>query len=416
MLSEIKSFIKGEKAKPNFRNRYWFINMIRFYTMKAFTTKNRDENLWVFGCWLGERFDDNSRYLFEYVNNNHKEIRAVWLTSNPDIEKRVKDMGYEVYISNSIKGEQIQKKAGVVFCTTGFDDFGYQPKVYGAIVCSMWHGVAIKHHYFAGVSKMTLAHYKNLIQMKIFDWTYRDITTTSSEASTDFFKESFALSNKTMALTGFPRDDVFEMEFDKAEILGNSQYDKSKIILYMPTYRNYEDNTIVDTINGLNHNKNFLRMLEDENAYFLLKKHFLTKLDSSQLDHRIVVLDNNKVSSTQELLSIADVLITDYSSCIFDFSITGRQSLLYVPDFDIYDKNVGVLDRWREMYKECGIHTIDELCHMTINAIKGKCDIAKKTTLFVKDVYIDKRIRGQCYSENVYEYVKKYQKRRKLRR
>ena len=41
-----------------------------------------DKNLWVFGAWFGEKYADNSKYLFEYVNENHTEIRAVWLTQN----------------------------------------------------------------------------------------------------------------------------------------------------------------------------------------------------------------------------------------------------------------------------------------------------------------------------------------------
>ena len=41
----------------------------------------------------------------------------------------------------------------------------------------------------------------------------------------------------------------------------------------------------------------------------------------------------------QELLSIADVLISDYSSLMFDFALTKRPCFLYVPDLDYYIKN-----------------------------------------------------------------------------
>jgi len=43
----------------------------------------------------------------------------------------------------------------------------------------------------------------------------------------------------------------------------------------------------------------------------------------------------------QELLCAADVLITDYSSSIWDFSFTGKPCFLYAPDLAQYDKERG---------------------------------------------------------------------------
>lgn len=40
-----------------------------------------------------------------------------------------------------------------------------------------------------------------------------------------------------------------------------------------------------------------------------------------------------------ELLAVADVLISDYSSCLWDFSITERPSFVYAPDIDSYHSN-----------------------------------------------------------------------------
>lgn len=38
-----------------------------------------------FGAWFGEKYADNSKYLFEYVNKNHPEIRVIWVTRNENI-------------------------------------------------------------------------------------------------------------------------------------------------------------------------------------------------------------------------------------------------------------------------------------------------------------------------------------------
>ena len=40
----------------------------------------KDNNLWLFGSWFGESYVDNSKYLFEYVNQNQPKIKAIWIT------------------------------------------------------------------------------------------------------------------------------------------------------------------------------------------------------------------------------------------------------------------------------------------------------------------------------------------------
>ena len=46
----------------------------------------RDDNLWVFGSWYGEKFSDNSRALFDYcvTKKNKNLLKFVWLTRNND--------------------------------------------------------------------------------------------------------------------------------------------------------------------------------------------------------------------------------------------------------------------------------------------------------------------------------------------
>jgi CDP-glycerol glycerophosphotransferase (TagB/SpsB family) len=49
-----------------------------FRVLKVLSIRNR--KLWVFGCWKGMKYDDNSKFLFEYVNHHYPKIRCVWLT------------------------------------------------------------------------------------------------------------------------------------------------------------------------------------------------------------------------------------------------------------------------------------------------------------------------------------------------
>ena len=398
--------LKKKYFRPNIRGRYWLINMLKFYSLKIITRTTRDKSLWIFGCWEGNRYDDNSRYLFEYINKNHPDIRAVWLTNREDILKRVKQLGYEVYLANSKEGRRIQLKAGVVFHTNGLDDFGFHCLFYGAKICALWHGVGIKKTYFASVKRKTLGYWKNRVQNMIFSWVYRDITITSSELSSDYYSKSFCISKDNMALTGFPRDDIFSMNIDKQDVFQDKSNSSSKIILYMPTYRDYEDKNIRNTISLLASDTILIDSLRCNKAKILIKKHYLTKIEDIELPDVIDILDSDKVSSTQELLAVADLLITDYSSCILDYSLTKRPSLLYAPDFNIYDENVGVMDEWRGLYEEYSLKSFHELKYAIMDVLDGKQQKGEKTAEYILNLFEDEKIIGNCYSENVYRYIK----------
>lgn len=71
--------LKKRTKVPNNRKKYWFPNMLLFYLLRLNVC--RDKNLWIFGSWEGNRYDDNSRHLFEYIREMHPDIRAVWLAN-----------------------------------------------------------------------------------------------------------------------------------------------------------------------------------------------------------------------------------------------------------------------------------------------------------------------------------------------
>ncbi len=82
--------------------------MIRFSTFFLFFILKIlipvKKNYIVFGHRSGKRFGDNSRYMFIYLNQNFKNKRCIWITKEQKILKIVRDMGYECYISDSIRG------------------------------------------------------------------------------------------------------------------------------------------------------------------------------------------------------------------------------------------------------------------------------------------------------------------------
>jgi hypothetical protein len=58
----------------------------------------------IFCSWFGEKNFVNSKVLFEYVNNNDKNIKPNWLTNNRKVYNELQSKGYRVYFSYSIFG------------------------------------------------------------------------------------------------------------------------------------------------------------------------------------------------------------------------------------------------------------------------------------------------------------------------
>ncbi len=74
-----------------------------FFIIYKFIPKKK--GLLVFGDRAGQRFADNSRHLFLYINNKLKnKFRPIWITKNKDIYNFLNSKNYEVYYSKSFKG------------------------------------------------------------------------------------------------------------------------------------------------------------------------------------------------------------------------------------------------------------------------------------------------------------------------
>ena len=78
------------------------VNQTPIY-LASFLVK-RDANIWVFGSWKGQLYNDNSKYLFEYVLNEKKDIKAFWIVKNKRLFKELKFNNKPVLYYYSPKG------------------------------------------------------------------------------------------------------------------------------------------------------------------------------------------------------------------------------------------------------------------------------------------------------------------------
>ena len=182
------------------------INIILFNLCYLIPFRKKD--LWVYGAREGCKYDDNSMYLFEYMNKNHPEIESIWLTGNIKALELVRAKGYKAYLNNSFKGKKLQVRAGVVVYSHGLIDFGTFPLVAGAELVAVWHGMGFKKIYNGKFTGWKLKFKKALDHL--FSWTRRTITPVTSQYSKDWANEMFTLNYDDIVVTGQPRNDVFK--------------------------------------------------------------------------------------------------------------------------------------------------------------------------------------------------------------
>lgn len=167
-----------------------------------------------------------------------------------------------------------------------------------------------------------------------------DLCISNSTFETEVFRQTHWPKNEILEL-GHARNDIFFRESDAAARVRRhfGIADGKKIALYAPTFRNDDDATCYD----LDHSR-FLDALEQRfggNFVLLNRYHMKTlKARSSQAEDPRV-LDATAYPDIQELMVAADIGITDYSSWICDFVLTGRPGFIYAPDLSRYDRERG---------------------------------------------------------------------------
>ena len=360
----------------------------------------RSKKIWVFGGWEGAHYDDNSRHLFEYVNRKHPDILAIWLTKSSEIANQIQSDGFSAYTFYSIKGVWAALRAGVAIYSHGLIDFGLFPLVGGAKIVSLWHGMGFKKIYNAKYNGLKLKVKKFL--SCFFSWTHRDITTVTSEYTRTQFQHIFGIDPKDVFITGQPRNDALFKCRSKSVVLESLKInDDKKIILYMPTYRapSLGCDYMKGLVDELFDSPMLDNFLERENAVFLVKLHPLTPHMVFPKRENFRILDYNSVKNNQELLSVSDILVTDYSSCFVDFALLNRPIIFYVPDQDKFVSQSEGLDA--DFFRISKLNSARDVEEFVFKLEHSSNVVCAATN----ELFEDPSIRGTCYCRNVYKLI-----------
>ena len=99
------------------------LNKLKILVQLYYTSMiTRDDKLLIFGSWLGEKYADNPRYLYEYIVENRPDLKAVWITKNQEVFQKLHKRQYPVMMAEKRETRKIVKKANYIFTATGIFD------------------------------------------------------------------------------------------------------------------------------------------------------------------------------------------------------------------------------------------------------------------------------------------------------
>jgi CDP-glycerol glycerophosphotransferase len=356
----------------------YFLNIPLFWISTVIPKRN---NIWIFGAWMGQRYADNSKYLFEYVNQHCPNIRAVWLTKNRKVLNAVTEKGFEAYLCHSLKGIIAAMRSRIAVITHGKrDDFLPFISPRQTSFVQLFHGIPLKKinyddkiTWFPFNEHALSYRLKMLIKRIGFPFLIEEysMVLATSEETRKIFASAFRTSPERVKICGYPRNDTF-FKFKKTLLIERDDIDH--IGIYMPTYRgDYGSDPDLFTGYGFDA-ENMERFLSVNRTFLFLKPHPLNHppavvSDKLRQSKHIQFLE---VDDTYSYMNQFDFLITDYSSIYFDYLLLDRPIIFAPFDLEAY------LKQERELYFDYREYTPgpmaknwDEVLHCLEESLKN---------------------------------------------
>lgn len=322
-------------------------------------------------------YSGNCKALSDYIIENNLPFNVVWST-----KKNIKQSNITNVTTGSLK-EYFYYFTSKYVITTHNEMIG--PIAKNQRYISLWHGMPFKKICYLGEND-----HQGMID-------YSAIRIATSEVMRSIISASFREKANNVYITGQPRNDFLFKPIKLADV-GIESCQSRKIIMLAPTFRmNNEDKRYSDGKEIMDNN--FLRVddfsldeidgyCEKNNAHLILKLHPYEEeyfRGVATLSPNISIISSEELTQKNidlnQLLSLVDILITDYSSIYLDYLILNKPLIFLVPDVDAYSTSRGgftlePFDFWTPGDK--------------VNSQKSLLDSINKI-LSNRDEYIDRR-------------------------
>lgn len=301
------------------------------------------KNVIVFCSNLGRNYTGNPRFIYENMVERNLDTKylCIWFFNEPD---KIPIIGHGRRIKyQRIKYLYYMAVAGIWVFDCRQPSFLIKKKSVKYI--QTWHGTPLKKlaldlEDISMAGEESLEEYKRNFKENTKTWDY---LISQNKFSTETFRRAFDYHNTILEI-GYPRNDIL-INSNNAETISKIKYkwnlpNDKKIILYAPTWRDDEFYGLANYKFNPNIDFNLLKNELSNEFIMIVKYHYLVKDEIDWSSYKGFIYNFDNSYDISELYLISDMLITDYSSVMFDYSLLKRPMFFYAYDLDNYKNNL----------------------------------------------------------------------------
>lgn len=321
MKKRLKSILKGN----------YYLYLVYYYLMNFVLTIvgkfiKTNDHIILFESYAGNRYDDSPARIFEKMRSDDKfeDFKFVWVFNNPD--------EFRVDGSLKIKNDSIlffyyALKSGFWIVNTSIERrLSFKKKK--TLCINTWHGTPIKR---VGSSvDGELEPFKSKNQMRA------DVFLTQGDYETNIFSKEYNI--KEFEKIGLPRNDILvspESETVRIKFREKFNLKNKKVVLFAPTFREQSFKNGIVHSNQMDLARKIVSKLPN-NYVLLFRAHVEVDVIDHYLESSSRIIDVTAYQNINDLILGSDILVSDYSSLFFDYSLTEKPMIAFTYDFNEY--------------------------------------------------------------------------------
>jgi len=340
------------------KKHHWFMVIIRklrtiyrkIIYLYYFLTSKTEDNIILFESFMGRSYSDNPKALYEYLisNKKYRKYKFVWFFKKPDEYKFLEKNKNTVVIKyNSKKYLKYYAKAKYWITNSRIPDSIIKKKNQKYIQC--WHGTPLKKIGYDivveggnAMNSISDIRKKYLIDAKRYSYMI-----SPSKFCTEKFTSAFNLKKlkkeDVVLEVGYPRNDYLSNykkdDINKIKKELNLPLNK-KIILYAPTWRDNQHQSNIGYTYKTEVDFGYLDECISDDYVILFRAHYFISNSFDFDKYKNFIYDVSKYDDINKLYVVSDILITDYSSVFFDYSILKKPIIFYMYDLEEYQNKL----------------------------------------------------------------------------
>ena len=306
---------------------YFYLGTLALKVLKVFVKP--DDKLILFISFGGRKFDDSPKAIYDQMikDKRFNDYHLVWAFNNPE--------AFELERGEKIKCDTFSyfKTAlkARVWISNSTVERGLEFKGKHTFYFNTWHGTPIKK--MGSDIEGSNKSFKGMGHWKL------DYFTCQGEFEQEIFCRVFNGLNKNIAqVIGLPRNDIYA-NYTKEYMLSLRMKmnipEKKRVILYAPTFREYDKTSSMEVkVSAPVHIEKWRKVLGED--YVLLFRAHYEVAKGMSIEDNDFVREMSGYPQLEDLMIVSDLLISDYSSIFFDYSIMSKPMLAFCYDYDKY--------------------------------------------------------------------------------